>query len=61
MKEFWEIIELKGIPIWKAISILENYGYKLFIYPYTGRCFEELGRKNKKAIEEAIIELNYTA
>lgn len=59
MKQFWDMIEIKGIPIWKALMILDIHGF------YTMMILDkEIGKimqaHNRKAIEQALIELHYT-
>lgn len=65
MKEFWNMVEIKGIPIYQSIIILEKYGYQLFagiLHPTHNNSdyFKNFGERNKKAIEQALIELHYT-
>lgn len=61
MKEFWDTIELKGIPVWRALMLLEVYNYRIFVQNPADKVYNKIWAKNnKKALEQALIELNYT-
>ena len=63
MKEFWDKVELKGIPIIKVLNMLHSNGYELFInesraerdYQY----FKNFGKNNREAIEKTSIEIDF--
>ena len=63
MKEFWDKVELKGIPILTVLNMLQKNGYELLIdhslaerdYKY----FKNFGKNNREAIEKTLIELDF--
>jgi hypothetical protein len=63
MKEFWDKVELKGIPTIEVLKMLQKNGYELLInqsraerdYKY----FKNFGKNNREAIEKTLIELDF--
>lgn len=63
MKELFEKAELKGIPKWQVYNLLHKYNWELYLHdPIPGQEWGNRERKNinKRAIEQALIELDYT-
>lgn len=61
-KRLIEQMELKGIPFYKQHELLSKYGYKLFVFDPTpqGQYRNEFYiKQNNKAIEQALIEVDY--
>lgn len=62
MKELLEIADIKGIPFYKVLNLLHKHGWELFIQApvYNNPSyFKDFGKRNNKAIEEALVEIDY--
>ena len=61
MEELLEKAKLKNIPFYEVLNLLHKHGWELFIQVpayHNPEHFKDFGKKNKQAVEKALIEID---